>query len=107
MRLENERHRYPRDQPRPDPRLLAVRHARPQTSPGQRARIEAARSKQMRVLRLLAIRLIFSVMDLCSEEHSNECNNQAVRNSLHGRDLEVPPILNFEDFLFSEENAID
>jgi len=26
---------------------------------------------------------------------------------LHGRDLEVPPILNFEEFLFGEENAVD
>jgi len=26
---------------------------------------------------------------------------------MHGRDLEVPPILNFEEFLFGEENAVD
>jgi hypothetical protein len=28
-------------------------------------------------------------------------------NALHGSDLEVPPILNFEEFLFGEENAAD
>jgi hypothetical protein len=41
----------------------------------------------MRVLRLPAIRLIFSVIDLCSEEQSNECNNRAVRNFLQGGKL--------------------
>lgn len=38
--------------------------------------------KQMRVLRLPALRLIFSVMALCSEEQSNKCNNQAICNLL-------------------------
>src|SRR5260370_31196194 len=44
----------------------------------------------MRVLRLPAIRLIFSVMALCSEEQPNKCNKPAIHNSLHGRDLEAP-----------------
>jgi hypothetical protein len=30
-----------------------------------------------------------------------------MRNSLHRRDLEVPPILNLEEFLFRKENAVD
>src|SRR5271156_5532353 len=38
--------------------------------------------KQMRVSGFLAIRLIFSVMDPCPEERSNECNHQAIRDSL-------------------------
>jgi hypothetical protein len=42
-----------------------------------------------------------------SEAHSYERNDWAIRNSLYGRDLEVPPILNFEEFLFGEENAVD
>jgi hypothetical protein len=46
-------------------------------------------------------------MGLCSEVHSSECNDWAIHNSLHGRDLEVPPILNFEEFLLGEENAVD
>src|SRR5438309_10968229 len=36
-----------------------------------------------------------------------KCNNGAIHNSLHGHDLEVPAILNFEEFLFGEENAAD
>jgi hypothetical protein len=36
-----------------------------------------------------------------------ECNGWAIHNSVHGRDLEVSPILIFEDFLFGEENAVD
>jgi hypothetical protein len=46
-------------------------------------------------------------MGFWSEAHSYECNDWAIHNSLHGRDLEVPPILNFEEFLFGEENAVD
>jgi hypothetical protein len=46
-------------------------------------------------------------MGLWSEAHSCECNDSAIHNSLHGRDLEVPLILNFEEFLFGEENAVD
>jgi len=45
-------------------------------------------------------------MGLWPETHSYECNGWAIHNSLHGRDLEVPLILNFEEFLFGEENAI-
>jgi hypothetical protein len=36
-----------------------------------------------------------------------ECNDWAIHNSLHGLDLEVSPLLNFEEFLFGEENAVD
>ena len=46
-------------------------------------------------------------MGLWSEAHSYECNDRAIHNSLDARDLEVPPILNFEEFLFGEENAVD
>jgi hypothetical protein len=42
-----------------------------------------------------------------SEAHSYECNDWAILNSLHGCDLEVPPILKFEEFLLGEENAVD
>jgi len=45
-------------------------------------------------------------MSLWSEAHPYECNDWAIYNSLRGRDLEVPPILNFEEFLFGEENAV-
>src|SRR6267143_6684639 len=62
---------------------------------------------RIRVLRLPEIRSIFSVMGLWSEAHSYECNDWAIHNSLHGRDLEVPAILNFEEFLFGGENAVD
>jgi hypothetical protein len=46
-------------------------------------------------------------MGLWSEAHSYEGKDWAILNSLHGRDLEVSPILNFEEFLFGEENAVD
>jgi hypothetical protein len=46
-------------------------------------------------------------MSLWSEAHSYECNDWAIHNSLQGCDLEAPPILNFEEFLFGEENAAD
>jgi hypothetical protein len=42
-----------------------------------------------------------------SEAHSCECNEWAIHNSLKGCDLDLPPIPNFEEFLFGEENAID
>jgi len=46
-------------------------------------------------------------MSLWSEAHSYECNDWAIHNSLKRCDLEVPAILNFEEFLFGEENAVD
>jgi hypothetical protein len=42
-----------------------------------------------------------------SEAHSCECNEWAIHNSLKGCDLDLPPIPNFEELLFGEENAID
>jgi hypothetical protein len=45
-------------------------------------------------------------MRLWSEAHFCECNDRATYNSLQGRDLEAPPILNFEEFLFVEENGV-
>jgi hypothetical protein len=45
-------------------------------------------------------------MRLWSEAHSDECSNWAIHNSLHGHDLDVSPMLNFEEFLFNEENAV-
>src|SRR5260221_7212830 len=62
--------------------------------------------KQMRVLRLPAIRLIFSVMALCPEEQPNKSNKQAIRNSLQEWKLELRAVLNFQEFLFDEENTI-
>src|SRR5271155_4464180 len=62
--------------------------------------------KQMRVSRFLAIRLIFSVMDLCSEERSKECNHQAIRDSLQGWKLQWCAVLNFQEFLPNEESTI-
>ncbi len=62
--------------------------------------------KQMRVLRFPAIRLIFSVMDPCSEEQSNECNNRAIRNSLQEWKLELCAVPNFQEFLSDEESTI-
>src|SRR5208282_1666854 len=62
--------------------------------------------KQMRVSRFPAIRLIFSVMDRCSEERSDECNHQAIRDSLQGWKLELCAVLNFQEFLSDEESAI-
>src|SRR5271167_388632 len=62
--------------------------------------------KQMRVSRLPTIRLIFSVMDSCSEEQPNECNNQTICNSLQGWRLALRAVLNFQEFLSDEEKAI-
>jgi hypothetical protein len=45
-------------------------------------------------------------MRLWSEAHFYECNDRAIYNSLQGRDLEAPTILNFEEFLFDEENVV-
>jgi hypothetical protein len=46
-------------------------------------------------------------MGLWSEAHSYECNSWAIRNSLNGRDLEVSPILNVQEFLPGEEDEFD
>src|SRR5713226_9750953 len=62
--------------------------------------------KKIRISRLPATRLIFSVMALCSEEQSNECNNQPIRNSLQGWKLELLAVLKFQEFLSDEENTI-
>jgi len=35
-------------------------------------------------------------MRLWSEAHLYECNDRAIHNSLHGRDLEAPAVLDFE-----------
>jgi len=43
-------------------------------------------------------------MDLFSEEQSNECNNQAIRNSLQGWGLVGFQVLNFKEFLSDEED---
>jgi hypothetical protein len=45
-------------------------------------------------------------MDLCSEEQWNECNNQAIRNSLQGWKLELRAVLKFQEFLCDEENTV-
>ena len=60
----------------------------------------------MRVLRLPAIRLIFSVMNLRPEEHPTGCNNQATRNSLQEWKFELFAVLNFQELLSDEENTI-
>src|SRR5260370_18565075 len=62
--------------------------------------------KKIRISRLPATRLIFSVMDLCSEEQSNQCNNQAIRNSLQEWKLEFRAVLNLQEFLSDKENTI-
>jgi hypothetical protein len=41
-----------------------------------------------------------------AEEHSCECNGWATLNSLRKFDLGLWPILNFEEFLWGEENAV-
>jgi hypothetical protein len=46
-------------------------------------------------------------MGLWSEAHSYECNGWAIDISLHKRDLEVPPILNFQEFLSGKGNTAD
>jgi len=45
-------------------------------------------------------------MDLCSEEQSNECNNQAIRNPWQEGKLELRSVLNFQEFLWNEENTL-
>jgi hypothetical protein len=42
-----------------------------------------------------------------SEAHSCECNEWAIHHSLKRCALELPLVLNFEEFLFAEENAVD
>jgi hypothetical protein len=42
-----------------------------------------------------------------AESRSYECNHWTILNSLQGHDLEVLPILNFEEFLLGGENAVD
>jgi len=39
---------------------------------------------------------ILRVMRLWSEAHPYECNDWAIHNSLHGRDLDAPALLGFE-----------
>jgi hypothetical protein len=46
-------------------------------------------------------------MRLWSEAHPYECNDWAIHNSLHGRDLEAPAMLGFEQLLFSEQTRRD
>jgi hypothetical protein len=43
---------------------------------------------------------------LCSEEQSNDCNNQAIRNPLQEGKLELRAVLNFQEFLCNEENTL-
>src|SRR6266852_2935012 len=43
---------------------------------------------------------------LCSEEQPNKCNNPAIRNSLQEWKLQLSEVLNFQEFLFDEENAV-
>src|SRR5271168_2774874 len=62
--------------------------------------------KQMRVSRFRAIRLIFSVIDLCSEERLNQCKRQAIRNLLQRFKLEQCVVLIFQEFLSDGDNAI-
>jgi hypothetical protein len=45
-------------------------------------------------------------MDSGSEAHLCECNKWAMLNCLKKRDLGLPPVLNFEEFLWGEENAV-
>jgi hypothetical protein len=45
-------------------------------------------------------------MDPCSEEQSNECNNQAICNSLQGWKLELWAVLKFQEFLSDEGNTV-
>lgn len=40
------------------------------------------------------------------EEQSNQCNSEAVRNSLQEWKLELGTVLNFQEFLSVEENSI-
>ena len=61
----------------------------------------------MRVFRLPAIRVIFSVIDLCSEEQSGQCNNQAIRNYLQEWKLQFAAVLIFREFLSDQGYTID
>jgi hypothetical protein len=45
-------------------------------------------------------------MDFCSEEQPNECNRQAIPNSLQEWKLELCAVLNVQEFLSDEENMI-
>jgi len=45
-------------------------------------------------------------MDLCSEEQSNKCNHQAIRNLLQEWKLELRAVLKFQEFLSDEENTM-
>jgi hypothetical protein len=45
-------------------------------------------------------------MDRGSEEQPNECNHQAIRNSLQKWNLALRAVLNVQEFLSDEENTI-
>ena len=45
-------------------------------------------------------------MRLWSEAHPYECNNWAIHNSLQEWKLQLSEVLNFQEFLFDEENAV-
>jgi hypothetical protein len=45
-------------------------------------------------------------MRLWSEAHPYECNDWAIHNSLQEWKLQLSEVLNFQEFLFDEENAV-
>jgi hypothetical protein len=45
-------------------------------------------------------------MRLWSEAHPYECNDWAIHNSLQEWRLQLSEVLNFQEFLFDEENAV-
>jgi hypothetical protein len=45
-------------------------------------------------------------MRLWHEAHPYECNNWAIHNSLQEWKLQLSEVLNFQEFLFDEENAV-
>jgi hypothetical protein len=45
-------------------------------------------------------------MRLWSKAHPYECNNWAIHNSLQEWKLQLSEVLNFQEFLFDEENAV-
>ncbi len=49
---------------------------------------------------------ILRVMRLWSEAHPYECNDWAIHNSLQEWKLQLSEVLNFQEFLFDEENAV-
>jgi len=49
---------------------------------------------------------ILRVMRLWSEAHPYECNDWAIHNSLQKWELQWSEVLNFQEFLFDEENAV-